>query len=161
MMCEHDEDIYTFRLLDDDDGGWWYEYDVHPFSGNMAHLNFAGAGRDEHGDEKIRLEVQAESFADLDWSETSLVQPDSDAGWLDRDGRFHGCFDAHHDYYARYVLKKEVGDLEATGWVRVYTKKKDADMQWFVGGVSTKSIRLSADQRNWLSHNGYTVEDYD
>lgn len=155
-MCD---DILTFRLLDDDDGGWWYEYNVHPFSGNMAYLNFAGAGMDEKGHEKVRFEVRAESFDDLDWSETALVQPDSEAGWLDRGGRFYGCFDAHHDYCARYLLKKEVGELEKTGWVRVYGK--GIEMEWFLGGVCTKSLRLSAEQRNWLSTNGYVVRDFD
>lgn len=158
-MSTDDEDICTFRLLDNEDGGWWYEYAVHPFSGNMAYLNFAGAGFDEKGDENVRLEAQAERFSDLDWSETALVQPDSDAGWLDRDGRFYGCHDTQHDMCARYVLKKRVGDLEATGWVRVYGLNKE--MEWFVGGASTKSIRLSAEQRNWLSSNGYLVNDYD
>lgn len=158
-MSVHEEDKRTFRLLDEKHGAWWHEYDVHPFSGNMAYLNFSGAGFDDKGTEKVLEEVVAESFKDLDWSKTSLVQPDSEAGWLDRDGRFTGCSATNHDCCAHYHLKKRVWELEETGWVRVYGKGKE--MEWFVGGACTKSVRLSAEQRNWLSSNGYLVRDFD
>ena len=72
-------------------------------------------------------------------------------------GRFHGCNSMAHDTHARYLLKKEVAELEKTGWCRVWGKKSKP--QWTLG--LSFSLRLSPEQKMWLDRNGYIVEDWD
>ena len=93
----------------------------------------------------------------MDWNDTALKQPKSDAGWLDREGRFYGCDSRSHDTYAHYIFKKEVVDLEKTGWVRVYGKSSEP--QWAIGGGF--GLRLSEVQKMWLDRNGYRVMECD
>jgi len=151
-------EISEFHLVEDSDGDtWWHEYAPHPHDGKMAYLNFAGAGFHPSGKEKVLRRVTACRFRELDWKGTAMDQPGSDAGWLDRAGRFHGCYSFGHDMYARYMLKREVADLENTGWVRVYGLK-NKELPWSLG--FRDGLRLSAEQRMWLDRNGHTVEDY-
>lgn len=92
---------------------------------------------------------QVSDLRELDWEKTSLLHPSSNSGWLSREGRFYGCMTKDHDKVADLILHKEVGELEKTGWVRVYSASEWVCYQ-----------RLSAEQRNWLSAHGHTVEDY-
>jgi len=117
-------------------------------------FNWAGGYSFLGGDDVIYETVEAKSFEDLDWSKTYLNQPDSDAGWLDRNGRFYGCDSRDHDACAWFLLKKKVSELEKTGWVRVYGPP-ECYLTWTVQG------RLSAEQRNWLSRRGYVIRDDD
>lgn len=71
-------------------------------------------------DDVIVSSVEAESFEELDYSLTSLNQPDSKAGWLDRNGKFYGCDSTKHDLYAYCILHQSVAQLECEGWVRIY-----------------------------------------
>jgi len=93
--------------------------------------------------------VEAEDWDDLDWS--YLVRPDSQSGWLSPSGRFTGCGYSEHDFVAAMVLKKEPSDMEQWGWVRIYGKTGGID-DWVKPGG-----RLTDDQRNWLSREGYVV----
>lgn len=154
-MTEEDRE---FHLLEHDDGSWWHEYAPHPHSEKPAYLNSSGAGFTITGKEKVLQKVFVEWFDKLDWSMTSLCQPNSDAGWLDREGRFHGCDPMAHDTYAHYMLKKRVEELENTGWVRVYGKS-DPDITWALGWRD--GLRLSAEQKMWLDRNGHVVEEWD
>ncbi len=153
----HDEDMCEFHLIDDEGERWWVEADIHPTMDVPAYMNQAGGGRPRTGKENVLQVVHAEYWTELDWKLTSLMQPKSDAGWLDRAGRFHGCGPEAHDMYATYVLKEHLRDLEDGGWVRVYGKR--AEPQWMLG--FRHGLRLTDEQRTWLSREGYTVNEYD
>ena len=114
-------------------------------------------------DDEILETVEAEDFESLDWSKTTLLIPDSDAGWLDRNGKFYGCRSEDHDVLAYFYLKKDVSELEKEGWVRVYggpdTRASWVQSGWVQGGRF--DMKLSADQRNWLSLQGHEIGEWD
>ncbi len=107
-------------------------------------------GRTPRSPEDKVFENMDADYEDLDHTKTGLFLETSDAGWLDRRGVWHPCGSTHHDNYAELVLRSTTKLLNATGWVRVYGVK-----DWHC------DRRLSADQRNWLLHHSYKVEDYD
>lgn len=106
------------------------------------------AWKDKNEADIIAEAIEAEHTTDLDWAKTPLLNDKSISGWLSRYGRFYGCPSYHHDNVAHLVLGMTVQELENRGWVRVF------DERWF-----TCQQRLSAEQRNWLSENGYVVHD--
>jgi hypothetical protein len=103
----------------------------------------------------IEETAEAEYIEDLDWTKSSILVPDSKSGWLGRDGQFFGCLSQDHDLIARLVLKQEVRTLEETGWVRLYEPPKD----WRLGG--RPGLRLSMEQRRWMSEYGYSLTEED
>lgn len=114
--------------------------------------NYAGGYHMRSANEKHLSEpVEAEEWEDLNWSDTNLLDSTKASGWLARDGRWYGCEPRAHDTIAWLILKSEVRDLEATGWVRVMSST-----EWMVC-----PNRLSAEQRNWLSLRGHKVDDDD
>jgi hypothetical protein len=102
----------------------------------------------------ILEETSAHDFDELDWSQTYLIQPDSDAAWLSRDGVWHGCNSTDHDDYARFVLKQPVAELERVGWCRVLgsPSSSHSGTDWII-----VRHRLSAEQRNELSRRGHDL----
>jgi len=158
MPEEYKGEIREFHLVEENGSKWWFEYTPHPYDGKMSYLNFAGAGCSTRPEQKVLKKEKVEWFTDLDWAGTALEVPDSDAGWLDRTGRFHGCHSEAHDMYARYRLKEKVIDLENKGWVRVYGKPGDKP-EWSLG--YQHGLRLSAEQRMWLDRRGYTLYETD
>jgi hypothetical protein len=158
MPDAHDEDLMEFHLLDENGELYWAEYAPHPNGGDMAYLNQQGSGWQLTGEEVVVRKAHAEDWRDLDWSETSLVDPKSAAGWLDRAGRFHGCPHEAHDTYADLVLKTSAFDLENAGWVRVYGEGH-LPLEWVIGYRS--GLRLSDEQRMWLDRKGMTVHEWD
>jgi len=107
-----------------------------------------GIHRPKHARDIVGEVAEAVEITDLDWSKTPFFDNTLRSGWLSRTGRFWGCPAIHHDIFARCVLGMKVVDLERLGWARVL------DSQRFVC-----EQRLSEDQRNWLSENGYEVLD--
>ncbi len=133
---------------------WWYRKDGVKLVGTGGGYNFG------YDDDVIIETVEAEDFESLDWSKSSLLQPDSDAGWLARDGKFYGCDSEDHDTLAYYLLKKNVEELEEALWVRVYGAPGHDPIAWTMGS-SDWHARISAEQRNWLSLRGHKVTDDD
>ncbi|MBI5809931.1 MAG: hypothetical protein HZB21_01890 [Deltaproteobacteria bacterium] len=107
-----------------------------------------GIWRPKHEADIIKETAKAEHITRLDWTKTPFHNDSLASGWLSRDGRFYGCPQIFHDIFAAIVLGIKVGELEKTGWVRVF------DSNRFVC-----ENRLSAEQKNWLSGNGYTILD--
>jgi hypothetical protein len=105
--------------------------------------------------------VTAKCFEDLDWSRTTLVDPKSDVGWLDRDGRFYGCERENHDLMARLLFKSEEHDLEERGWVRVMRSDLWTTGARHMGDGTLAYVRITDAQRQWLLDNGHTVTDQD
>lgn len=105
-------------------------------------------------EDKVLEEIYLADDEELDWTKTYLNMPDEDetAGWLDRNGKMYLCDSQKHDQFADLILKKTVSQLEKTGWCRVY------------GVTSTPQFschkRLSAEQRNYLSANGFVMKDW-
>lgn len=135
-----------YHLISDkyQQGRWWVE-----LAEDGMYTNDAG-GRmcTEAKSFTVHEKVRAACFQELDWSGTYLVDSDSDAGWLDREGRFYGCPREGHDDYAYYIFEKSVRELEETGWVRIYHAE-----------LYVHEKPLSAEQKNWLSSHGHTVFD--
>jgi hypothetical protein len=104
--------------------------------------------REKHDYDLIVESSDAEDLTELDWRKTPFHNDDLASGWLSREGRFYGCPQVNHDVLAYCVLGLKVGEIERLGWVRVYDSKR-----------YTCERRLSAEQSNWLSQNGYTIYD--
>ena len=107
-----------------------------------------GIWRPKHSADIIKETVEAEDLTRLDWRKTPFRNDGLVSGWLSRDGRFYGCPSCYHDTLAYCVLGIKVAELEKAGWVRIH------DTRYFVC-----EHRLSPEQRNWLSSNGYRVLD--
>lgn len=113
---------------------------------------------------KILKETQATDFDDLNWTNTCIDmlghETRAGAGWLSRSGQFYACARRNHTSYAELILKKTVRQLDDTGWVHIYGPPSaptdaEAELPWHCDKT------LSAEQRNWLSQNGYEIEDWD
>ena len=72
-------------------------------------------------------------------------------GWLSPEGRHYPCSHVEHSILARMIDGGEYM-LETQGWIRVTSEDEDGflgDARW----------HPTAEQRNWLSLNGYVLED--
>lgn len=122
----------------------WFE------DGDNKWIGFTGGWTPKSPKDKILETAEVEDIHELDWKKTSIYRPNSSCGWLSRDGTFYGCDYQAHDLIADLILKKPVGDLEKEGWVRIWSESDFACQ-----------IRLSADQRNYLSLKGHAIKDTD
>lgn len=127
----------------------WFEDD-----GNKW-ISFSGGWIPKSPKDTVLEEQFANNVHELDWKKTTIYKPDSDAGWLGRDGTFVGCDSRQHDLVADLILNKSVQELEETGWVRIYNKN-----EWTLS-PGQPQIRLTPEQKNYLSFHGYKVEDAD
>ena len=71
-------------------------------------------------------------------------------GWLSPEGRHYPCSHCEHLILAQHLGGGELF-LETTGWIKVASCDEDG----YFGNRRT----MSAEQRNWLSLNGYYLED--
>ena len=71
-------------------------------------------------------------------------------GWLSPDGRHYPCSHCEHSILSRHLGGGEAL-LESTGWVKVALEEEY--------GYFCNHHMLTAEQRNWLSLNGYLLED--
>lgn len=144
-------DTIKFCLVRDDFTGskWWME------DGGDRWINCVGGWRPKGKKKEALEECWAENYEDLDHTKTDLLVPEdkADAGWIDRDGKFYGCDSQHHDSVIRLIIKKEVGEVEELGWVRVHSIRR----QEFVAF----GHRMSADQRNTASRLGLALREWD
>lgn len=143
----HDGDVTKrrFSLVENYPGeaSWW----ENPGDGKL--YNLAG-GHHRIGESNIIETVEAPDFEDLDWTKTHLMQPNSDAGWLDPFGVLHGCESRGHDLYAKYILKSGSEALLDSGWARIYGK--DGGL---LGSDYARHEDLTDAQRSFLLLNGY------
>lgn len=72
-------------------------------------------------------------------------------GWLSPEGRHYPCSHTEHWMLAREISGGELA-LEREGWVKVALE--DAEL-----GYLFMARTMTAEQRNWLSLNGYVLED--
>lgn len=125
-------------------GNFWY------LSDGDKWRNSAGGYMPKRDEDIIVETIEAESFDDLDWTKTNILKPESNIGWLSRHGKFYGCGYMGHDTVAYYILKKDVLELENTGWVRILGKN-----DYYC------EKRLSPEQRNFLSIKGHLISEDD
>lgn len=64
--------------------------------------------------------ISVSHWDNLPWEEVYL-QKDSDLGWISPNGEFYGCDYRDHDNLATYVLHSSEVELEAKGWVKIYS----------------------------------------
>ncbi|MBI5236403.1 MAG: hypothetical protein HY886_09190 [Deltaproteobacteria bacterium] len=137
-------------------------YLVSPVNNNLAHSRHffwmldtsenkwigiaRGIWREKHERDIVKETAKAEHLTLLDWKKTPFYDDKSRAGWLSRDGRFYGCPEVLHDTLAYCLFGVKVGELEKTGWVRVKNSY-----------LYTCEQRLTPEQSNWLSGQGYKV----
>ena len=69
--------------------------------------------------------VEANSFEDLDWTDTEVLNRNSSFGWLDREGNFYGCDFACHDFQAQFIHKTTRRELETLGWIHISATNPD------------------------------------
>src|SRR3989304_4811526 len=67
----------------------------------------------------IKLCDKVEDTSMLDWSSTWLYRPESNAGWLTREGRFYGCPTYYHDQLAKDVIGVKTPEAGGVGGGRV------------------------------------------
>jgi len=146
-----EKDMITYHLVQMTHGNdskivmsGWYEDDGNRWK------NFNGGWCDKSPTDKILETQDAEDIHDLDWTKTNLVDKNSKSGWLDREGKFTGCQSRNHDIVADLVFNKTVTELEKAGWVRIYYID-----EWAC------DMRMSVEQRNFMSTNGYLLRDHD
>lgn len=113
-------------------------------------VNFNGGWWPKSETDTILERAVAENFEDLDHMKADWLRPDSESGWLSPEGRFYGCSYSYHDLVAWLILKKDVGELERSGWARVLGRTTD--------GIYCLRF-LTAEQRNWCSAHGYLFDE--
>lgn len=140
----------VFHLLGDPGNRWWWETD------GCAYYNEAGSRLTVQTGYKIHRQCTAKRWLDLDWSVTCLTQPTSQqSGWLSPEGSFHECPSTMHNLYAHYILRQSEYRLERLGWARILSPK-----HFTLGyGYGEGRRRPTADQKHWLTQNGYRYED--
>lgn len=72
-------------------------------------------------------------------------------GWLSPEGRHYPCSSTEHSVLARMIDGGEYM-LETQGWIKIASENED-------GYLGNGRWHLTAEQRNWLSLNGYVLED--
>lgn len=130
--------------------------------GGKYWINLQGGRCPKRDKDKILQRVRVPDYHSLDWSLTALgMEKDPDAGWLEPDGKFHGCGSRAHDRYADLVLHSTPDALDKMGWVRVYSAP-GMSTSW-TGGKDwiCVSSRPTDAQIKWLEARGHEVTDYD
>ena len=127
----------------------WFE------DGGDKWLSYTGSYMPKSLEDTVLEEQSTNDIHDLDWKKTTIYKPNSNAGWLGRDGTFIGCDSQEHDLVADLILNKSVAELEKTGWVRIYDKDN-----WSLS-PDQPHLRLSPEQRNYLSFHGHHITDND
>lgn len=102
------------------DNGWW------EIRGDKL-INGAG-GWHPYTPTDNDIIVEAEGRDELDYS--YLLQPDSDLGWLNLDGKFYGCKYRDHQALAELYFKTSERRLEEMGWIKIF-KDFDGDIAWY------------------------------
>lgn len=75
------------------------------------------------------------------------MNKDCKIGWVDREGRHYKCAGGQHSTLATYLGFTEA-EVENKGWVKIFSDSDYYCLQ-----------KKSAEQRNWLSLNGYLLDD--
>ena len=100
----------------------------------------------------ILEEVEAKDWADLNWFPV-YNRPGASTGWLSPEGVWHPCRHKEHIAYADRVLREDIDELEAKGWVHVYGAPGTQD-PWLCLTWPTK------EQLDWLREAGHDVARY-
>jgi len=133
---------------------WWWEYDE-----KYDRLYNAQGGWhpwNSETEEILEWEEHAEDFDELDWEKTTLIQPDSELGWLDPQGKFYGCKYGNHDLLADLHLRSSVKDLEKDGWLRIV--RVEGEMRYYLTG---SNIRITSRPKRWLFDQGIHIDEED
>ena len=94
-------------------------------------------------------EVHGRNWESLEWSDTDLVSPEFNSGWLAPDGAFTGCSPWTHDLVVRLVLRSTVGEIEKT-----YARVGDSHVM-----VPQGNHRFTERQILWLRARNIPFED--
>lgn len=105
---------------------FWWEYREDSSMDNARLYNIYG-GYFCNADIRAREIVYADSFQELDWSGTDVLNKNSRYGWVDRRGNFYGCSYESHELQAFLVHQSDKNELEKLGWIHISApSKKDA-----------------------------------
>ena len=142
-----------FVKLDKD----WWKGDENMQKNDCTICNIKGIKK-EHIDLSNIKTVFANSFCDLDWNNTSILNNTSIFGWLDRKGNFYGCGFAEHELQARLIHKTEMKELEKLGWIHI--SKFYRDIMAFYSADYKNGIVPTFEQLKYLAEHKYVVSDY-
>lgn len=126
-----------------DAGEWW--------------RNMGGGGFPKSASDEViaRAEIVDGDWQALDWTMTDYGRNQGDAGWLDRDGNMTRCQSTEHDDVAYLILKKDVSELEAAGYVRVDGRGQKGKCAYRMDRDG--KFTVSPAQRAWLLANGHEL----
>ena len=98
----------------------------------------------------IRISNALKELKEMVFAHYQEKDEDWKVGWLSPTGRHYPCSNGEHTILAQYLGGSEYL-LETTGWIKVALH----DEFGYFGNINM----MSAEQRNWLSMNGYILED--
>lgn len=140
----------------------WYE------DGGDRWINQAGGYRPKDPADEVleEAEVIDGDWQSLDWTRTSYYRETGDYGWLSPEGRFYACDYAEHGDLAYYIIKKDVGEMEESGWVRVDgpgdgSKNLDgvrSTFRFMAGHAWNGGKKLTEEQVSWLKSHGHEID---
>lgn len=87
---------------------------------------------------------------DLPWKDV-LIKPDSNLGWISPSGEFFGCDYRDHAKVAELVLNSSERELEARGWVKIYSCD---GVQWY-----HENLRPTEEQKRVLREKGFELDE--
>ena len=102
----------------------WYEIKSGSQIDNATIINCGGMIIGINIDLREYEIIEANSFEELDWTNTDVLNKSSRFGWLDREGNFYGCDFASHEFQAQIIHKSTRWDLEEAGWIHISSPSK-------------------------------------
>lgn len=97
---------------------FWWEYDDRTPKNKAKIINLVGGYNTGNDISNCEI-VEAESFEDLDWNGTDILNDKYTTGWLDRHGKFYGCEYHSHSLQAELVHHSSRRELEKKGWIHI------------------------------------------
>ena len=139
---------------------FWWQYDTRTPKKNATLRNLVGGYNT--GNNIIGCEiVEAESFKDLDWNGTEVLDNKYKFGWLDRKGNFYGCEYYCHSDQAELVHHSSRRKLEKLGWIHISGDlHKDSKLMATFCGDYENGVMPTDAQIKYLSEHQYIESMY-
>lgn len=111
--------FFVGRPMDDCNTSWYEIREDEVYDGMMIfNMNF-GYCYYTAKSMVILEKAKAESFKELDWTNTSCNDRCSTDGWLTPDGIFYGCSTFQHSYSCHYNFDLSESEVEELGYVKI------------------------------------------
>lgn len=121
------------------DNGWW------KIENNYLYNRAGGSHSYVPNENDIIAEVN--DWDDLDYS--YLLKPDSEYGYIDREGNFYGCDYHEHSDIAELYLKTTERELEEKGWIKIYRSHNHKTTYYYEHNLTEAQIK-TLEEKNLL-----------